>query len=101
MYWRADDAQHRGAVPFGTSDAIPGQGLAADLAHRLGGPNEISLPDLVSLFFLPDGSGDEIANLHVRAPPRSRALTSCSWIENKQVRRWPSAVSRIRLQTLQ
>src|SRR5207248_7999306 len=35
------------------------------------------------------------------APLRKRALTSCSWIENRQVRRWPSLVSRIRLQTLQ
>src|SRR5438105_15674556 len=48
--------------------------LAADLAHRLAGPDEIGLADLVTLFFLPDAGRDEVADFGVRGAAAKQGL---------------------------
>ena len=73
--------------------------LAADLAHRLRWPDEVRLPNLVAFFFLPDRGRDEVANLVVGCAAPQEGLDIVLLIENRQVRKWPSAVNRMRLQT--
>src|ERR1700726_3247106 len=48
--------------------------LAADLAHGLGGTDEVRLPDLVTLFFLPDPGRDEVTDLGIRRPAAKQGL---------------------------
>src|SRR4030081_1189021 len=49
-------------------------GLAADLAHGLAGPDEIGLTDLVAFFLTPDSSRDEVADLDIRRATAKQRL---------------------------
>src|SRR5438128_1247307 len=74
---------------------------APNLRHVLGRLDEARLVDQVAFFLTPDGTLDHGSRWSSETPDRIRSRSGVSCRENRQVRRPPSAVSRILLHAVQ
>ena len=73
----------------------------ANETHRSRRGDEVRIVDVVAWLFLHHHGFDEVDDLAREAPCADTSRRECSTVENRQVRIWPSAVSRMREQAPQ